>query len=149
MNFRQIRKQINKPESGVFDVNTIEDEMAELVSQEVPRRPLEDYAPPATIQQIGQMTATAVMAQTEAAVTAALQYKEKMQGWANEYQAALADLASSMQYIDDKIARFRANAQAQHDGLQRLAEDIAEFNSKARAHCDEFQAKVDQLKLPG
>ncbi len=163
MSFRRIREKINEP--AAFDVNSIEDEIGELVSQEVPRRPLEDYAahqtkeamyhaqqnyaPPATIQQIGQMTATAVMAQTESAIKSALEYKEKMQGWTKEYQTALADLASSMQYIDDKIQRFSDIGQANHDGLMKLAESIAEFNTKARALCDETQAKIDQTKLPG
>ncbi len=162
MNFRRIREKINEP--AAFDVNSIEDEIGELVSQEVPRRPLQDYAahqtkeamyhaqqdyaPPATIQQIGQMTATAVMAQTEAAVKSALEYKELMQGWTSEYQTALADLDASMKYIDDKVQRFREIGQANHDGLMKLSENITEFNTKARALCDDIQAKIDQTKLP-
>ncbi len=163
MSFRRIREKINEP--AAFDVNSIEDEIGELVSQEVPRRPLEDYAahqtkeamyhaqqnyaPPATIQQIGQMTATAVMQQTETTVQSLINYKEKMQGWTQEYQTALANLDASMKYVDDKITRFQANAQAQHDSLQQLSTDIAEFNAKVRAHCDEFDAKFEPTKLPG
>ncbi len=154
MNFRQIRKQIkNEPEA--FDVNSIEDQIGELVSQEVPRRPLQDYAahqtkeamyhaqkPPPTVEEVDAVTAEAVMLKYATVEKTISEMKEPLADLAQKHQLILADLAAAMTYLEETAARFRQLGEESRDQITRTSAVI----TKIRAMC---AATTAEIELPG
>jgi hypothetical protein len=144
-----LRRPAKQPnQSEVFNVNNIddlEDQIGELISQEVPRRPLQDYTPPTELTalvppiDIGTVTAEAVMTQYEAAAKTIEGMKAPLQEWTKECQTALADLQAAMTYIDETAKRFREIGEQTHQRIQKSSVALAEV----RKICDEIRAKID------
>lgn len=135
MNFK-LRKQHN-PE--VFDASTLEDDVVEAFQNS---RAVERFAPPPpppTVNDIGNVTAEAVMAQYDAASKTILEMKTPMQEWSSQCQTALADLEAAMKYIEETAARFREIGQSTHDRIQKSSVAITEV----RQTCDDIRAKID------
>lgn len=133
MNFKRKPQVVEAYNPETFDVTSLEAEIAAEMNT------IQRYAPPASVEEIGTVTAEAVMAQHEALAKTVEEMREPIKDLATKHQNALADLAAAMTYIDETAQRCRTVGENSRDHIRKSSETIAE----CRALCDAVRAKID------
>jgi hypothetical protein len=136
----------------VFDVASLEAEIGEAMHSIERDAPSQEWPPagrvggsasglphtPATVAEIGKVTAEAVMTQYEAAAKTIAEMKKPIEEWVAQCERALADLKAAMQYIEETATKFRTMGQETHDKIQRSSAAITEV----RQTCDTIREKI-------